>query len=536
MRFVASECMVDKPYKFNDRFFVVAGHEFIKDGEIWFPENDESDREYVNNEYRTHFGFNFAHNGLIYRRSDNNMRLAMRRHTCAREPEIEGYDTLMRSNQRQWVALRDMDAIKYILTQNNVTFDFERTVAASAQLLANTPHPKLALRQNAYRDLLTSSELGSEVWLRSCNWKFKPDEIARPGKYGRLIVDLGVSASLQGADWTSYVKSRIDCREIHHLDCVFVFVGTPDPTLLTHYFDRLMNHEHLIYIICFSDDACISYKNASGDNEIYNLDFSSCDSSQTQSMFEFMFKLFDCPKDVEIALRGQIMSTIRVQSYNKKHCVLLKPKEYYLQSGITATTLLNTTAWFACFLHMSEHYHPFLDIVKLCADVGYTVTVDHCEIPEDIQFLKMSPVENIHGQYFAVLNLGVILRASGVCRGYLPERGPIDQRALAFQSGIMNGMLRPIVNRDLQHLNPKTSHDVVDLSQVSNLFTHLNYRHVPIHEYTTEALTRRYRLSPDIELPEFCYQLRHSRLFSTSYSTSIDKILSKDYSLNCPLE
>jgi hypothetical protein len=536
MRFVASECTVDKPYKFNDRFFVVAGHEYIKNGEIWFPTDDESNREYVNHEYRTHFGFNFAHNGVIYRKSDNNMRLAMRRHTCAREPEIEGYDQQMRHNQRVWVASRDMDAIKHLLTQNDIIFDFPRTVAASAELLSKMPHSKLQLRQQAYRDLVTTSELGLDVWLRSCNWKFKPDEIARPGKYGRLIVDLGVSASLQGADWTSYIKEKINCREIHHRNCVFVFVGAPDPDLLTHYFDRLLHHDHLIYLICFSDDACISYKNSAGDNEIYNLDFSSCDSSQTQSIFTLMFRLFDCPKDVETALIGQIMSTIRVESYNKRHCVLLKPKEYYLQSGITATTLLNTTAWFACFLHFVDNYHPFLDVIKLCSDVGYTVTSDHCEMPEDIQFLKMSPTQSIDGQYYAVLNLGVILRASGVCRGDLPGKGPIAQRALDFQSGIMNGMLQPIINADLHHLNPKTTTELCDLSQVSNLFAHLKYKGLTPHEFTTEALTRRYRLSPDIELPEFVHSLRNAALFHTIYNTSVDKILNKDYSLNCPVE
>lgn len=249
-----------------------------------------------------------------------------------------------------------------------------------------------------------------------------------------------------------------------------------------------------------------------------------------------MFRLFDCPRDVEIALRGQIMSIIRVESYNKRHCVLLKPKEYYLQSGITATTLLNTTAWFACFLHFTDNYSPFMDIIKLCSDVGYTVTIDHCEIPEDIQFLKMSPVENIHGEYYAVLNLGVILRASGVSRGDLPGKGPIAQRALDFQSGIMNGMLQPIINHDLHHLNPRTTSVHRKLSEVSNLFAHLDYDGVIRHEYTTEALTRRYRLSLDTELPEFVHSLRHSGLFHTVYNTSVDKILNKDYSLNCPLE
>lgn len=414
-----------------------------------------------------------------------------------------------------------------------VDFYWHTTMREDAARLAITPHPKRKLRENAWSDLNITGDVGRKVWLKSCWWKFKQDEIAKPGKYGRLIVDLGVSASLQGAGWAEHVKKTLGDREVVYNDCCFVFCTQPHPEEVMHYFNRLWDNEYRVYMLVFSDDACISVK-GKGVRRCANLDFSSCDSSHNTELFEMFFDIFKCPADVRAALIKQILSPIRVKDKWSKDMVILKPLEMYLQSGITITTVINVTAWLLCFTHLAiTHCDAMEDIERRVRECGYLVTTANCDKFEDLQFLKMSPTMDVNGIYHAVLNLGVIFRSSGVCRGDLPGRGDIRKRAADFQSSLMNGMLLPIDNETLGHLNPGTTTTVTDPSLYSSSLYLTQFHNSARYAYSDEALFRRYDLLP-WELAELQYVCRNVGCMQTVYSSAVGKILLKDYGLDLP--
>lgn len=60
-------------------------------------------------------------------------------------------------------------------------------------------------------------------------------------------------------------------------------------------------------------------------------------------------------------------------------------------------------------------------------------------VSEDIQFLKHSPTLTTTGSYKACLNLGVLLRLIGTCKGDLPGRGPLEPRATSYNHALVQG-------------------------------------------------------------------------------------------------
>ena len=184
IRWIPSKCNVDKFYRFNNRFKAVVGAEYFVNGEVQFPSAPPHYGMPTSIRYRTCYGWNFAHNGVILDDTNDNLRLALRRHLCCREPEVEGNDALLRESLRLRV-VQYTETIRRI-SNAGVDFHWPTTMREDAARLAVTPHPKRKLRSDAWDDLNLTGDVGGEVWLRSCWWKFKQDEIAKPGKYGHI--------------------------------------------------------------------------------------------------------------------------------------------------------------------------------------------------------------------------------------------------------------------------------------------------------------------------------------------------------------
>ena len=473
-----------------------------------------------------------AHTGVVYEESDNNCRLAMRRLTCIREVDIPGLDQNLRMNQRNYLT-EHYHCIKALLRFTHGRHDYAPTLEDAAFSLKDLPHPKLELRRQAIKELWDSGDVAQTTWLRSVNWKFKKAELAKPGKYPRNIVDLGVSASLQTAAIADSSKHFLNDNLLIIGDCCLEIAIKPSLVELTRQLKMLFDHPYRIYMVAFSDDSCISVRIGSTIH-VFNSDFKSCDTSHTPSIFHCMMDTLNYPKEFRDAILGQIMAPIRIYSVeDRSKMVMLRPLQLYLQSGIGITTLINDFAEIVFFhsLANSDISTP-QDIIEAAQTCGYLVELQPCEKYEDAQFLKHSLALNTDNEYVATLNLGVILRCSGRAKYTIPGKGTYLERAYNHQHALMSGCLHSISNPTLEKLSPRPlnrQHAVYP-----DALRHLDLNESQVHRYHFEDLVRRYDLT-ECEIGELQELISISGYSTVVYSTGLTKIFEKDYGLTCPV-
>jgi len=308
------------------------------------------------------------------------------------------------------------------------------------------PHQKKQLRIAAHEDILAENLYFNRNWQsrgRRTEYKLKTMEVAKPGKIPRLIGDLGVHASLQGFRLTSFMKKAMANNVIQHNGGTIHFCPTPDPFCLEEVFDRLIDPPGRYYFVLFSDDSCLAYRLGS---EVlrFNVDISSCDASHTESLFMAMRALFPVELQAEVDLLiDQCRAPITVYDRNtRRRKVTLKPKAPRLYSGSTLTTIINNVANIIIAHSISaSEITCGGDIIKAAARTGYIVTCEDCDDWHKLQFLKHSPVRCSDGVVRPLLNIGVLLRLSGRCKGDLPgsKKIPMEARARAFQASLLHG-------------------------------------------------------------------------------------------------
>lgn len=516
----------------NNRFTPVADPSgFYKNEILKFTSLEPEIDQPVSITFKTLFGYTFAHNGVIWKNDNVSLSLALYRHTCVRCPETPGYDSALRIAQTNYLTRHPK--IHSYITSDLALYEPLPSMRELAVHTCTLPHAKRKLRQDALAQLQLSDGIGEAVWCRSVEWKMKTGEYAKPGKIPRIIVDIGVSGSLQGSYWADLIKHYFGDRDIVMNDGIFRFETQPHPDKVMAAFERILKPTLNWSLTCFSDDAIYSQQRTSFD--YCNLDVSSCDSSHTPELFESMFDAFSIPDDIRDALKGQIMAPIRIHDTNskKKTTLTLRPRGFYLQSGITITTLLNVYAWYCIAHHHAEHTKA--TIIDSATALGYIVTQELCEQPEDLQFLKLSPTLDNTGTYRAMLNLGVIIRASGVCKGDLPGRGCILTRAADFQSSLMNGLLASIDYPPLSKLNPKTHSNILDdYSDISGSLHHTKAHLSVRHSYHRDSFYTRYKLTTH-EIDELENLISLAAPGTTIWSSAASKILLKDYGLSVPI-
>lgn len=394
------------------------------------------------------------------------------------------------------------------------------------------PHPKKKLREQCYKDLCDNRTIAERLFLKSVWYKIKRAEIAKPDKYPRMIGDLGVAASLQGFRLTEILKNAQASEELEFDGGIIRFVKTPQPHVLKDVFDKLMNPPGVFYYVYFSDDAVYSRREG-GKVKISNIDISSCDGSHGPEVFKALIDIvpIECQDDMKI-LVDQCSKPIRIVSTaNPNNSILMKPTTPRLYSGATITTAINNIANIA--IAVAIRGHPNKTPAQAAREAGYIITEEECEIPEDIQFLKCSPVCNIRGEYHPVMNLGVLLRLSGQCKGDLPGRGSIRDRAIEFQSGLLRSYMPWARWNGLNQMRKNfgvTPRKEIQRA-VDDLFEYKLEGDYPAQDFTDEALLRRYRLDEtgtyDVNL---FFGMRHGEHIATP---ELGKVLMKDYKLSC---
>lgn len=381
---------------------------------------------------------------------------------------------------------------------------------------------KRKLRILAREELLDSGKMFHRHYIDRVTYKMKTLEFGKPGKYPRMIGDMGVAASLQGFRVTEILKHALT-GPIVHRNCTYYFVGDASAESLNQAFRTLVEMPTEYVFLCFSDDAVMGHRGPGGVRYM-NLDISSCDASHTRESFQLVQDVAGpAYADAIRVLTEQCEMPILLTSVeDRRRRVVLRPVEPRLYSGSTLTTLINTLASMTIALAITQHPYTAEGIVAAASKAGYIVTVDWCDRLEDVQFLKRSPTM-INGEVRHLLNAGVFFRSSGMCHGDLPGRGDYEQRARAFQRGLISsffpGVDVPWVNRMrtegrviLQDDRFLKSSDPVSLSN--------------------EHFFRRYQLT-ESELEELVDGLSQCD-YSTSFEcAALDKIFLKDYGLRC---
>jgi hypothetical protein len=399
------------------------------------------------------------------------------------------------------------------------------------------PHPKRKLRINAYNSLCEEGKLAAKIWTKKVKYTMKTREVAKPGKYPRMIGDLSCPASLQPFRYAEFLKSAMAAEVFQYGGLEMEFVKKPTHSVLKSCFDKLLNPPRQMYVCYFSDDACFSFRHG---DKIFraNIDISSCDASHTDVIFEVFRDIHPSFLHDEMQrIIDQSLLPFEVRSItNPSESVLLKPHGRRLYSGQGITTAINNLAMISIGLSIYQglsagHVPTCSGIAAHAMHSGYVISVEKCEIFEDVQFLKHSPVFAC-GEYEPVLNLGVLLRLSGVCKDDLPGSGDIYQRAKEFQEALLRGAYPRTSFQLLDNMKDEVKIRSEITKTVDRMFEYkVDVDIMQTISYSDLHLYRRYRLNPT-EIAELNTDFGLASTGDIYASSATSKILGKDYGLS----
>jgi hypothetical protein len=374
----------------------------------------------------------------------------------------------------------------------------------------------------------------------------KSDEWVSPDSYPRLVVDLKVPASLQGFRTTElYKKAMASITEVDGEE--YQVVIKADYKSVKAAIDKLYEHRTKHFMVIFSDDACLSVWNEEkGQYDRFNLDISKCDASTFDIFKGALITAPPVMRNDFSNLVQQCRSTVKIVPKDKSKAVHLKPKEARMFSGSTLTTGVNGFSGMNIFKSIIEDDSCTAEEIKAsAARVGFLYKVEQCHQFKHVTFLKYSPVRDTSFAWQPILNLGVLLRAHGKCRGDLAGRGDFDARANEFNYGLICGMYPRVHTPFLQALCKATGCPDVRPAIKEQLFKQRRYfeetpnrseRYTllddpPVVYVTTEEFFSRYDLTPD-EIDYMLYTFAPSGLKWHHNSTATDKILLRDYKMH----
>lgn len=539
-----------KAYVFNQNWTCLKGKEFWDEerGELDFgceaPLKASGLR--ADGTYRTRYG-GFEHSGRIYENSNHNVKIALRRIFRAAGGSVEAAAQL-RVDQSTYIS-KNLDFLEHLRKLYEPVMSKFRGFLVEAEDHYDDPHAKKALREQAWKELFETGTVTNGIWLEYTIYKMKKNEFGKVNSEPRMIGDLQVPASLEGFMVTKYLKQAMQ----NNIDLPYGtmhFCATPAHVDLTSVFENLMNPMKRFYMAYFSDDSCISVRQPDGSTLIYNMDISSCDASHTSMLFWALTRIVDgMSRENFIRLIDQLRTLIRVYDVSRPN---RGPDKRYaefkksdgsptLYSGSTITTVINNLANILIGHSILTAGATTPDeIIKAAANVGYIITLEPCPRPEDIQFLKHSPVLDTTGVYRPVLNLGVMFRSMGTAKGDVPGKQdvPLKERFRAFEHALLHGMYPrshfPFVDRRKRALRGADGSQSYEQSQTL-VERELAYKVIGTeeHSFHAEDIYRRYNLTTDeISLLD---ETIANQPFTTFHACSAaSKVLETDYGLSCP--
>lgn len=477
----------------------------------------------------------------MYGNTNHNVSLAMTRLTKTRLPSLVGYERFMQEKQHTFLE-ENQPFLQNLRGQYESTFYDYYEMIDECEIHHDDPHIKKALRICAWKDILTLNLLYEPLWYlpgKGTEYKMKIFEIAKPGKVPRMIGDLGVHASLQGFRLTYFMKKAMADNPVAMDGGVAEYCPTPDPSKLEAVFDKLITPPGRFYFVLFSDDSCLSIRTPTGILR-FNVDISSCDASHTGALFTALRSVFpaDVVEQVD-QLIDQCQTDITVYDrFNKRRCVVLKPKDPRLYSGSTLTTIINNLANILIAKSIStSNIQSAQDVIDAAARVGYIVTCEDCSDWHQLQFLKHSPVRCHDGVIRPLLNIGVLLRLTGTSKGDLPgsKKTPLRDRCMAFQASLLRGAYPKARFTLIDNLRasagvPNPACDRIVASMMA--YKVMDDDDYPVFHVSSDEVWARYNLTP-LEVAEVEDDFGRCCTYTHHFqSTGTDKILKSDYGLS----
>lgn len=402
-----------------------------EDGNLFIPYNPFAVRE----GYTTRYG-GFANSSMTYADSISNYCVALRRMCCKRKPGVLAPDgTLL----HDFLKARHYTNFNTSLEFNNYMNDLRRKVRDRfadkdswfeelREFCHDKTHPKYKERMAGWRDIV---EYGLDIrmsWLQVIKAKFKKDETAKPGKYGRLISSLGVLPAIQSGYVMKVMKEVMSSNpcEMENFKSIYCLSSSYEE-LRNVFRDALESARTMTFVYHSDDSFCVV--NRAGVREMYKIDISSADQSHNEPVAACILSM----SDDNVGVRHAIDACRQDQTLSWRHIKIgtLKNvlREFHCYSGFSGTTLANCIASCRCAV---ECYRLLLAgdldfIVNGFRHCGYIATIEKVDDIVQLDFLKHFPYI-VDGEVECALSYGVPLRTFGKKRGDLAGSGTIVQR------------------------------------------------------------------------------------------------------------
>lgn len=543
---------------------VIKGKEFIDLSKQVIDFGDD----YVDRGYRS-CAFAVNHNGVVYGNTSDNLGAAVFGRCFASRTKngedvnmFSGYDSWLRDNQKLFI-----ETYRSLFIDYAADFDFREgqhvDVYWENMAIALFPHVKRKLRLMAVRDLFLSGKWREDVWqIFMTRIKMKLHEFAKNGKMPRCIGDLGVSASLVGAEITDWIKKYMEEKPFCHGVNRCHFVKSVSHSKLCEVFGDMSINVHDDYSVVayvFSDDSIFNIcfrEEGIFKQLVLCVDISKCDMSHTRSLFHLLRDMFETNGLLQ-RLIDQCIGEVCMFGVDRSKKIVLKLLDYILLSGSTLTTAINTLANFIIFLCVClEQPKSGSQLMLAVEKCGYVVTAGNnvAECPSQQQFLKHSPVRLRDGSTTPMLNLGPYFRRFGMTKSgdfEGPKEMSFHDRACALESAVLNGMFgdgvtygikNPFLDFMRSRFNVQLTgkHEKMLSSKVKDMLQYMvKPNESQLFDITDEALFERYIVGSEIngnpvtmlDVDQLYIDVRKLRYGTNLDNPIVHEILRLDYGL-----
>lgn len=374
----------------------------------------------------------------------------------------------------------------------------------SREFAASIPHVKKQLREHYVKGVLLHDN--EDIMVRRLNACVKK-ELAKAGKAPRLFVSYaaGCMYANELPEWTKVLLDRspdpddpaefesvakdimpnvYSCERSGLTFNVYIMskmhTGSMDKAFKEMiYAMGIQNHLH---VLVYSDDS-VYVGNIRGQHFAFNVDVSSCDSSQGPLVFAMVGRILHNlhPERAHGLLRQCMLPITLSHPDDEASCITVNSHGPFEGSGTVLTTILNHVASYnismAAFYVISNNLEVFTSSSELDAQlaacigagaamVGHKVSIESCRVGgevviEKIQFLKRSPMQTTEGEWVSAVNYGCILRSLGTCEGdmmpiqlgltpeqfaRLTERERMEKFVVSVVQGLVNEPSSPIMD------------------------------------------------------------------------------------------
>lgn len=332
----------------------------------------------------------------------------------------------------------------------------------SREFNASIPHVKKKLREAYVKGVLLHDN--ADIMVKRLNACVKKEFAKGGGKAPRLFVsyEAGCMYANELPEWTkvlldnspnaddphafeSFAKTTLPTTHSFRHNCMScniyimakMHTGSMDAAF-NHLIEAMGVVDHM-HVLIYSDDS-VYVGNIDGKRFAFNVDISSCDSSQGPLVFGLTGKiLHQLQPERGLGLLKQCMLPITLRNPDDHDSsITVRCHGPFEGSGTVLTTILNHVASYliasSALYIVAENYGLLANatdkldmLVGSCIEAGaalagHKVTVESCRVGgevvvERIQFLKRSPMQLTTGEWVAAVNYGCILRGFGTCEG-----------------------------------------------------------------------------------------------------------------------